>query len=63
MFLVQANAYRGDFSLIFASGAAANVRAEVILTPDQAERVARQILADLDGWAEQVAKVQAAMAR
>lgn len=61
VFLVQANAYRGDFSLIFASGAACNVRAEAILTPAQAEAVARTILADLEDSPERCAKVQKAM--
>lgn len=62
VFLVQANALRGDFSLIFASGAACTVRTEVTLTPDAAERLARTILADLDGFAERCGKVAAAMA-
>ncbi|MGD9882950.1 MAG: hypothetical protein AB7F22_33720 [Reyranella sp.] len=61
VFLVQANPYRGDFSIIFASGPNCTVRAEVILTPDQAERIARTIIADLEGWDEQVAKTRAAM--
>lgn len=60
VFLVQANPLRNDFQFIFASGPNCNVRAEASLTPDQAERVARTILADLEGWDERVAKVRAA---
>lgn len=33
VFLVQANPYRNDFQIIFASGPICNVRAEVNLTP------------------------------
>lgn len=58
---MQANPLRNDFSIIFGSGPICNVRAEVRLTPDQARRIADTILADLEGWAERVAKVQKAM--
>ncbi|MFO1158495.1 MAG: hypothetical protein U1E60_06625 [Reyranellaceae bacterium] len=47
--------------MIFASDPKCNVRAEVTLSPDQAERIARTILADLDRRAERAAEVQAAM--
>lgn len=63
-FLVQANPYADRFELHFAAGPTGqegNVRADIFLTADQAGRIARQILADLEGWDEQVARTQAAM--
>lgn len=63
-FMVLANPVRNEFELFFLAGPSGggdgNVMAQIRLNPDQAERVARQILADLEGWAETVAKAQAA---
>lgn len=64
VFLVQANPYAERFEMHFAAGPTGqdgNVRADIFLTAEQAGRIARQILADLEGWDERVAKVQAAM--
>ena len=61
-FLVLSNPMRETFELHFMAGPTGNhgnVRAEVILTPDQAQRLAATILSDLRGWAERVAKTQA----
>lgn len=62
--MVLANPVRNEFELFFVAGPdgghEGNVMAQIRLNPDQAERVARQILADLDGWSEQVAKAQKA---
>jgi hypothetical protein len=62
--MVLPNAMLNAFEFHFAisvSGRCSNVMARVVLNPAEAERLARQILADLDGLSEQVAKMQAAV--
>lgn len=63
-FLLLANPYAEHFELHCMAGPTGtngNVRAEIKLTADQARRLATQILHDLDGWDEKVAKIQGAM--
>jgi hypothetical protein len=63
-FLVLANPYADRFECHFAAGPTGqegNVKAEIFLTPSQAERIARQILDDLGGWRRKVTKIRKAM--
>ncbi|WP_395707941.1 hypothetical protein [Reyranella sp.] len=63
--MVEANAMLGEFVLYFAAGPQgkhSNIKAEVYLTPDDAERLARQILDDLADFPARIAAVSAALA-
>jgi hypothetical protein len=63
--MVEANAMLGVIVLHFAAGPqgkASNIKSEIALDPADAERLARQILDDLDGFPERCATVAAALA-
>jgi hypothetical protein len=62
-FMVLPNPVRDEFEFFFTAGPTGgngNVMVQVRLKPDQARRIATQILAELEGWSEQVGKAQAA---
>lgn len=62
-FMILPNPVLNDFEIFFVSGPRegnGNIMVQVRLNPDQARRVAQQLLAELEGWPEQVAKAQAA---
>lgn len=65
-FMVLPNPVRNEFEIFFVSGPRegnGNVMVQVRLKPDQARRIATQVLAELEGWPEQVAKAQAAFGK
>ena len=56
--LLNSDARSGNFQLMFSSG---SVNGTIFFTSAQADQLARQILADLDGLPERRAKVAKAM--
>lgn len=65
-FMVLPNPVRNEFEVFFVSGPRegnGNIMVQVRLKPDQARRIATQILAEMEGWSEQVATAQAAFGK
>lgn len=65
-FMMLPNPVRNEFELFFVSGPRegnGNIMCQIRLKPDQARRIALQILAEMEGWKEQVDKAQAAFGK